>query len=367
MAATDERLRDAFEALAARAGDHPQDLADLLHRRKRRRTVAATIAAASAAAMTVGIVALAVNVSGEDAPQYSVTPLLSATPTPSIVALAPSCHRDQLLESPRQLLPAPQSGDDGFVIPIKNVSRSTCELGAAPTGIASGHGLPDYRLQPFKAPGTVPAVLRPGMAAHLWVHIPTSCADPEPTPVNYHALAVNWPGSGEPPDGGINFIRGAQTMTTTCGIFLSDFYTGETTPQNSSQGTEPTFTVGYLPPGFQPVGDPDGASPPAEISRQAFQDDSPDGGQRSLSVEVLHGDAFSDVNAYAAANGHLRLTQIGGHPGAVGWNVPSHDGLHLAYLVVSDGLAVQVVERDSRAQPLSDAELSRVAASVQIS
>jgi len=178
-------------------------------------------------------------------------------------------------------------------------------------------------------------------------------------PAGYHVIMCD---RLKTPDG-----RSGVPMNDLIHMARSLYPTDETTTQNSSRGTEPTFSVGYLPPDFQPVVDTDGTNPPAEISRQAFQDDGPAGVQRSLSVEVVHGDAFSDVSTFAALNGHLRLTQIGDRPGAVGWNVPSHDGLHLAYVVVSDSVAVQVVERDSQAAvPLSDAELIRVAASVRI-
>jgi hypothetical protein len=179
-------------------------------------------------------------------------------------------------------------------------------------------------------------------------------------PAGYHVVMCDRLNT---PDG-----RSGVPMNDLVHMARSLYPTADTTSENSSPAPEPNFTVGYLPPGFHLVVDPDNAGPPpAEISSQAFLDDGPAGVQRSLSVEVLRGDAFSDVDTYAAENGHLRLTSIGGRPGAVGWNVPSHDGLHLAYRVVSDGVAVQVVERDGRAVPLSDAELSRVAASVRIS
>jgi hypothetical protein len=144
--------------------------------------------------------------------------------------------------------------------------------------------------------------------------------------------------------------------------------------QVTSNETSPmalAFTVGYLPSGFQPVVDEDAAGPPpAGVSRQAFQTDGSGSTRRSLSVDVVHSDVISDVATFAAQNGHLELTQIGGHPGAVGWNVPGrkHLGLHLAYVVVRQGVSVQVTEVDGRdAPPLSDDELTRVAAGVQLS
>ena len=140
-------------------------------------------------------------------------------------------------------------------------------------------------------------------------------------------------------------------------------------PSTTSAQAAPDFEVGYVPPGFHRIDLSSEPPPPAVISMQAFQADGSLTNRHSLTVEVLTGDAVSTVSRYAKENGRLRLVPIGGHRGAVGWNVPSdpRSGLHVAYVVVGD-VAVEVVELGGPdAARLSDDELVRVAASVQIS
>jgi hypothetical protein len=131
------------------------------------------------------------------------------------------------------------------------------------------------------------------------------------------------------------------------------------------------FTVGYLPPGFKHVATHRGPTPSSrQFVVKGYETEGRGQTRQVLTVDVQRGDAVS-LARYARDNGHLRGAKAGDYRAVMGWNTGTPgDGLHIIYVVVSPGVAFEVMQiatPASRTRLIDSRTLLRVAASVRVS
>lgn len=165
------------------------------------------------------------------------------------------------------------SQNDGRILLFRNTSSATCLLAGVPAVIATGPGLPAYRLPPVppeQDSAGITAPMAPGHLTKLWISDPRDCAANQGSGAQagplYTTLRIFLPGGA----GRGSAVVTGLSLHPTCGVFVSRFFrvpapvplpvsplekltVAVTVPATARAGDLLTYVVTLTNPAAQPI------------------------------------------------------------------------------------------------------------------